>query len=114
MKKLLTVLLFIVFIAPASIQAAPGTADWSSTYTVHIGVVGNLSSCASVGGKALASIDNPEKLIAEGMIDARAGDKLEVTRISKDFLSIKNQRTGDMVNMDYGYYDFWLKLFWPW
>lgn len=62
-----------------------------------------LSARDAVGGSAVANINNPAKLIAAGLTDAKIGDKLEINRISKDQVLVKNIRTGSSVKLGYGY-----------
>ena len=62
-----------------------------------------MSACYAVGGNTVANINDPSKLIAAGLTDARIGDKLDITRISKDQVLVKNIRTGSTIKLGYGY-----------
>ena len=46
-----------------------------------------------------------QNLIAAGLTDAKNGDKLDITRISKDQVLVKNIRTGSTVKLGYEYDD---------
>ena len=67
------------------------------------GVASDLSACDTIGGKTVANINDPSKLIAAGLTDAKIGDKLDISRISKDQILVKNMRTGTTIKLGYGY-----------
>jgi len=69
----------------------------------QLGIASDLSSWDIVGGKTVANINNPSKLIAAGLIDAKIEDKLDITRISKEQVLVKNIRTGSSIKLGYGY-----------
>ncbi len=96
LPRLTTTVLFVLFFLFGGVVCA---GDFYS----QMGIAGNMSSCETVGGKATSTINDPAKLIAAGLSGSKAGDKLEVTRISKDTLLIKNLLTGGTVKLGYGY-----------
>jgi hypothetical protein len=69
----------------------------------QLGIAGDVSACDVVGGKTVANINDPSKLIAAGLTDVKIGDKLDITRISKDQILVKNIRTGSSIKLGYGY-----------
>jgi hypothetical protein len=69
------------------------------TLQEQLGTTTNLSACDAVGGSIVANINDPAKLISEGLADVKIGDKLEVTRISNDQVLAKNIRTGSLIKL---------------
>jgi len=74
-----------------------------SDFYSQMGIAGDVTSCSAVGGKATASIGDPTKLIAAGLTDVKIGDKLDITRISKEQILVKNMRTGSTIKLGYDY-----------
>ncbi len=100
MEKLLPFLFIISLIAPICLLTAQVS---QSDFYSQMGIAGDVASCDAIGGKATASIDDPTKLNAAGLTDAKVGDKLDITRISKDQVLVKNIRTGSTIKLGYGY-----------
>ena len=69
----------------------------------QFGIAGDVSACDLVGGKTVANINDPSKLITADSTDAKIGDKLDITRITKDQVLVKNIRTGNSVKLGYGH-----------
>ncbi len=69
----------------------------------QLGIASDLSACETVGGKTVANINDPSKLMAAGLTDAKIGDKLDITRISKYQVLVKNIRTDNTIKLGYQY-----------
>ena len=69
----------------------------------QLGIARGLSACETVGGKTVANINDPLKLMAAGLTDAKICDKLDITLISKEQILVKNIRTGSSVKLGYEY-----------
>lgn len=69
----------------------------------QLGIASDLNACDVVGGKTVANINDPSKLIAAGLTDVKIGDKLDITRISKEQILVKNIGTDSSIKLGYGY-----------
>ena len=69
----------------------------------QLGITSDMSSCETVGENTVANIIDPSKLITAGLTDVKIGDKLDITRISKEQVLVKNVRTGSSIKLSYDY-----------
>ena len=96
LSKIAMTTLFVLFFLMGSVVSA-------GDYYRQIGLAGNMSACETIGGKAVSTIIDPAKIIAAGLSGSKAGDKLEVTRISENQILLKNLHTGFTIKLGYGY-----------